>query len=79
MQTYDGFKGRETVKAILAQIPDSLKQQLTGKQLGLVMSAVNKAYHNGKASCGCKIIDGDAIWINALNGLYDLDDIKSKC
>lgn len=77
MVAYDGFKGERTVQAVLTQIPEDLQRQLTGKQLGMVMSAVNKAYHNGKDACGCEIIDGDAIWINSLNALVELSDIKA--
>jgi hypothetical protein len=62
MSTYDGFKGERTVESVLSQIPAELQKQLTGKQLGMVMSAVNKAYHNGKASLGGISIEDDCIW-----------------
>lgn len=75
MQAYDGFRGDQTVRAVKDQIPSELFAQLTGHQLGLIMSAVNQAYHNGKAACGCEIIDGDAIYINKLGHLYELTDI----
>lgn len=59
--SYTGFKGEQTVKAILAQIPDDLKKRLTGTELGLVMDAVDNAYHNGKKT-GLEIIDGECIF-----------------
>jgi hypothetical protein len=61
MTAYNGFKGSNTVNAVLEQIPDELKDQLTGRQLGLVMSAVNSAYHNGRASTGAEVIDAELI------------------
>lgn len=70
---YNGSKGTQTVQAVLEQIPGELKLTLTGKQLGLVMSVVNKAYHNGKASCGCEVIDGEMVWINKLSRMFSLD------
>lgn len=63
MEAYGGFSGTRTVEAILSQIPDNLQRQLTGKQLGLVMAAVNKAYHNGRASLhGIDLCD-DCVWL----------------
>lgn len=47
MAAYDGFKGPQTVNAVFSQIPEELQEQLTGRQLGLVMSAINRAYHTG--------------------------------
>lgn len=75
IDAYTGFKGTATVGAVLAQLPETLKKELTGRQLGLVMTAINQAYHNGKASCGAEVIDGDAIWINSLQALVELDAI----
>lgn len=75
MRAYNGFSGPETVKAVLAQVPAELFAELTGKQLGAIMSAVNQAYHNGKSVCGCEVIDGEAIFINRLGHLYELEDI----
>lgn len=77
MAAYTGHHGPVTVDAVLAQIPTELQKQLTGKQLGMVMNCVNAAYHNGKAACGAEIIDGDAIWINQLNALVEISDIKA--
>jgi len=49
MIMYNGFKGHATVNHIMSNIPEELINQLTGKQLGLIMSALNKSYHQGKA------------------------------
>jgi hypothetical protein len=43
---YTGFAGPQTIKAVLAQVPDNLRQRLTGAELGMVMSVANAAYHN---------------------------------
>jgi hypothetical protein len=76
MANYTGHPGPVTVQAVLDQIPDSVKQSLTGAQLGRVMSTVNAAYHNGKAACGAEVMDG-AIWIDAVGKLIELDDIRA--
>ena len=77
MAAYNGHHGPATIASVLAEIPQELKDKLTGRQLGLVMSAVNQSYHHGKASCGAQIVDGDAIWIDKLVGLYKLEDVKT--
>ena len=74
MVTYGGHKGTATVAAVLDGIPDVL-MSLTGAQLGVVMSAVNAAYHRGRASCQAEVIDGDAVWIAPLGRLIELADI----
>ena len=48
MATYAGFTGPETVNDILSEISDTLKDELTGRQLGLVMQAVNAGHQSGK-------------------------------
>ena len=69
---YAGFAGQATIKAIRAQIPQELFIELTGRQLGLVMRAVNQAYHNGRASTGAEMVDNDAVWINGKNKLVEV-------
>jgi len=76
IKTYDGFKGQQTVSAVLAQVPDELIETLTGKQIGQIMSAINKAYHNGGAATGTDVIDGDYVWIDVLDAGYDLDVLR---
>ena len=69
MAAYNGFRGGETVKAVLAQIPAGLVARLTGAELGAVMSAVNAAYHNGKSATGAEAMDnGGAVWITRDGG-----------
>lgn len=73
LTTYNGHRGPVTmshVSSLVGDIPG-----LTGKQLGMVMSAVNRAYHEGKASCGAEV-DGDWVYINKLEKGYELKDIK---
>lgn len=76
MASYDGHHGPVTVKAVLAQIPQELKERLTGHELGLVMSAVNAAYHNGRSSMGAEVCDGSFVWVNPLNRGFDLDQLR---
>lgn len=78
LRTYTGFKGSRTLEAIMDKIPVELKH-LSGKELGLVANAINESYHSGKAACGAEIVDGDAIWINKLNKLVELDKIAELC
>lgn len=76
MAAFDGHKGAQTVCHIKEIIGNELSQLLTGKQYGLVMSAVNRAYHEGRASTGAEVVDGDYLWVNCLNKGFDLDTLK---
>lgn len=48
MAAYDGFKGGQTVQHIKKLIGKELACRLTGHELGLVMSAVNRAWQEAK-------------------------------
>ncbi len=63
MAAYTGHHGPVTIQAVQDQIPQELKQRLTGHEYGLVMSAVNTAYHNGRASHGGLDLCDDCVWI----------------
>ena len=63
MAAYDGFTGTQTLAAVMDQVPEELWGRLTGHELGLVMSAINRAYHKGKADAGAEVVD-DCIWID---------------
>jgi len=64
LSAYDGHTGPVTMAAVKAHIPDELWGRLTGREIGLVMSAVNSAYHAGRASKGgLDLVDGDAVWL----------------
>ena len=76
MAAYDGFKGSRTVAHIQKLIGKEIAERLTGHEFGLVMSAVNRAYHEGKASTGAEVIDGDYVWVNCLNKGYDIDVLR---
>lgn len=65
--TYDGFKGAQTINHIKKLIGPELAECLADKEYGLVMSAVNRAYHEGKKSAGAERMDSNAVWINGLN------------
>ncbi|WP_029458257.1 hypothetical protein [Solidesulfovibrio alcoholivorans] len=70
MAAYQGFAGHETVRAVMAQVPGELASRLTGEELGIVMTAVHKAYHAGRASSGADVYDASpvdgAAWIDAI-------------
>jgi hypothetical protein len=66
LAVYDGHKGPQTVSHIKEFIGPELAKVLTGKEYGLVMSAVNRAYHAGKASTGAEMIDSSTVFINSL-------------
>lgn len=65
LAAYDGHHGPVTMAAVKAHIPAELWSRLTGRELGLVMSAVNSAYHAGRASKGQLdlVEDGDCTWL----------------
>lgn len=65
--TYSGFKGARTVEHVKKIIGLELAERLTDEDYGLVMSAVNRAYHEGKKSVGAEMMDSNAVWINGLN------------
>ena len=58
MAAYTGFRGSATLRAIKEGVPEALWSRLTGAELGLVLDAVNAAYHRGRASCGAEVDDG---------------------
>lgn len=67
IENYTGFKGAGTLDAIKSQVPEELIERLTGKELALVMQAINAAYQKGRASTGAEMIDNNAVYINKLN------------
>lgn len=78
MKSYKGFKGERTVGCILRRIPDELKKQLTGKQLGMVMDAIDESYHDGQASAGAELIDDNSVYITKLNSIIEIDGVTPK-
>lgn len=62
MASYKGHHGPVTIAAVMKYIPEELKKKLTGHELGLVMSAVNDAYHKGRGSHGGLDLCDDAVW-----------------
>jgi hypothetical protein len=77
---YEGFLGEKTVQDIISCIPEELIKTCTGKQLGLIMSALNKNYHRGKTEAGAEIIDGDGLWIDTIPeaGIMEINAIRSQ-
>ena len=63
MKAYTGHAGAVTVGEVRKQIPQELQDRLTGHEYGLVMSAVNAAYHKGRASLGGLDLCDDCVWV----------------
>jgi hypothetical protein len=66
------FKGQSTVSAIVAQLPESLLETLSSKNVAIVLDAIDKAYKTGKASAGAEIIDNNAVYINGNNKIVEI-------
>jgi len=66
--SFTGHDGPVTVAAVQSHIPPELYDRLAGRDLGLVMSAVNAAYHAGRKSTGAEVVDADArgiaVWVD---------------
>ena len=58
---YSGHKGSATVAHVLSTVPETLIADVTSRQLAVIMSLRNGAYHEAKAS-GIEIVD-DCAWI----------------
>lgn len=51
-------------------------ETMTSRQLSLVIAAVNKSWHSGRASCGASIED-DCVWVgNGVDKLLPLEILK---
>ena len=71
-----GHDGPRTLNAVLDQVPHELFDRLTGRELGLVVAAINRAYHRGRASAGAEIVD-DCLWYkNKLIPLATINNIS---
>lgn len=68
---YTGHKGDTSLSAVWNQIPTSLKESLTGKQLGEIMNLINHTYHTGRASAGAEKIDTNAVYVDG-KGIIEL-------
>lgn len=76
LDAYAGFAGSATVSAIMEMIPAELIDSLTGKQLGLVMQAVAKSYHNGvRSQKPIEKID-DCVWLEGGDKLIPIDALR---
>jgi len=63
--------GPQTIKAVMSQIPDSMWDTCTSKEIAAAANAINRAYHAGRASTGAEVLDSSPtealVWIDALN------------
>ena len=65
-----------TSMAILAAVPQELKDELTSNQLYLVMKALNEHFHNARASMGAEALDNNACWIDAAGKIVEWDNTE---
>ena len=77
-EEYKGFKGGQTYRAIQEQVPEELIEQLTAKQLAIVMGAINKAYHKGRASTGAEDIGSNAVWVDSIQKLIEWEEVGAE-
>jgi hypothetical protein len=67
---------------IWEQIPESLIEQLTSKQLAAVMCLMDKSYHNGKKAAGAEVVDNcptdGAVWINCIKKMIEWKVVSDK-
>ena len=60
---------------VWALIPESLVQRLTVRDLSEVAAAINRSYHNGRASTGADVVDSGercgAVYVNGLERIID--------
>ncbi len=53
-------------------------EELTTKQLSAVITLIHRAYHEGRASTGSAIEDGDSVWIGAgVDKLIPLEALRT--
>lgn len=71
VELYNGFKGAQTIDAVVAGVPEELIERLTAKELSVVMQAVNSAYHRGRKSTGAEMIDNNAVYIDKIDKVIE--------
>lgn len=72
------FKGQTTLSAIKDQLPESLLETLTAKDIALVLETINKAYHAGRASTGAEMVDTNAVYINSLGKVIEWSEVGAE-
>lgn len=77
LKSFNGHTGAETLSHIKELLGNDLNH-LSGKDLGLVMSAINRAYHEGRASTGAEMIDSNAVWIESLGKVIEWEEKEAE-
>lgn len=72
LKHYKGHDGPVTLNAVQSLVPDELWGELTGRQLGIVMTAINNAYHKGRASTGAEVVDDHGVWVAHLGKIVEI-------
>ena len=65
------FKGPQTIKDVLQQIPQSFSDSLTSTQLATVIETVSRAYKLGQCASGAEVIDTNAVWLDSANRIVE--------
>jgi hypothetical protein len=78
MKVYNGHTGSSTISAVMEFIPQELLATLTGKQLGLIMNAVDSAFHTGKASTGAEMIDSNCVYVENLKKAIEWQEVGAE-
>ena len=77
INNFNGHKGASTIAHVECNLLDTYptaSQELTGKQYGLIMSACNTAYQDGKASTRAEMLGTDAVWVKGVGILVKQAD-----
>lgn len=51
--------------------------KLTSKQIADLINLARYCYHAGRKDCGAEVIDGDAVWVDAIGKLIPLDTLRA--
>jgi hypothetical protein len=77
MKAYTGHNGTETVSHILEIMGNELNH-LSGKDLGKIMNAIDKAYRLGKTSSRAEMIDTNVVWIENLQKAIEWKEVGAE-
>lgn len=56
--------GPETTAAVMEQVPAEVISECSARVIAAVASAINSAYHAGRASTGAELIDSDLVFVS---------------
>lgn len=53
--------------------------KLSSKQIADLIKLAQYCYHAGRKDTGAEVIDGDAVWVDAIGKLIPLDTLRAIC